>query len=87
MALRNLGVPFISIHAPTRGATIIWYLGDPPLEFQSTLPREERRVIMTKSTGDGKISIHAPTRGATTFTENMVKGAKFQSTLPREERH
>ena len=35
------------------------------LEFQSTLPREERRYFETDSDGVEWISIHAPTRGAT----------------------
>ena len=35
----------ISIHAPTRGATIGTILLFPPFEFQSTLPRGERRTI------------------------------------------
>ena len=33
---------FISIHAPTRGATVIRYLALFPFPFQSTLPRGER---------------------------------------------
>ena len=39
----------ISIHAPTRGATISEYSNTESLEFQSTLPREERllQVFMT----------------------------------------
>ena len=35
----------ISIHAPTRGATPISYKAVEDLEFQSTLPQEERRMI------------------------------------------
>ena len=33
----------ISIHAPTRGATLLCEISNPLLAFQSTLPREERR--------------------------------------------
>ena len=36
--------PLISIHAPTRGATVLKVLFFAPLQFQSTLPREERRL-------------------------------------------
>ena len=36
----------ISIHAPTRGATIIFLLKNITPEFQSTLPREERRRLV-----------------------------------------
>ena len=35
-------VTFISIHAPTRGATDIIFIGGIKSIFQSTLPREER---------------------------------------------
>ena len=35
-------VPFISIHAPTRGATEIHFVGLKVIQFQSTLPRGER---------------------------------------------
>ena len=58
---------YISIHAPTRGAT------DAALElnsirvFQSTLLQEERRSAMGNATKKQFISIHAPTRGATIF--------------------
>ena len=34
----------ISIHASTRGATFTVALNSNPFQFQSTLPREERRV-------------------------------------------
>ena len=55
----------ISIHAPTRGATIYKELFDRLAIFQSTLPREERQsnsfIILSLLI----ISIHAPTRGAT----------------------
>ena len=36
----------ISIHAPTRGATVFECLGVQTFEFQSTLPREERRYSL-----------------------------------------
>ena len=55
---------FISIHAPTRGATDGNLHPDDGKLFQSTLPREERRK--TRDTPPQSfISIHAPTRGAT----------------------
>ena len=76
----------ISIHAPTRGATVFMM---PNMRrssiFQSTLPREERlnhQVIFRSST----ISIHAPTRGATLALFCYIFLCAFQSTLPREER-
>ncbi len=54
----------ISIHAPTRGATLYRLAWRQFVVFQSTLPREERRDDVTALIS-GKISIHAPTRGAT----------------------
>ena len=55
----------ISIHAPTRGATKTLDLSTAMQEFQSTLPRGERRSLATTLPCVGIISIHAPTRGAT----------------------
>ena len=56
----------ISIHAPTRGATICL----PPYKFQASNfnPRSYKRsddVTMQHLTAASRISIHAPTRGAT----------------------
>ena len=105
----NLCFSIISIHAPTRGATVpevprtsASYHFNPRshersdscsitglsslLSFQSTLPREERRVPFLKEIFAMNISIHAPTRGATTSTLPVASLATFQSTLPREER-
>ena len=56
----------ISIHAPTRGATLSamrLLLGR--LEFQSTLLQEERQLYTVRCGVTRDISIHAPTRGAT----------------------
>ena len=55
----------ISIHAPTRGATL--RLGSTRLadKFQSTLPQGERPASNDKIFNCAIISIHAPTRGAT----------------------
>ena len=57
----------ISIHAPTRGATVHISCDHAVHVFQSTLPRGER--LLPKSGGGAAIliSIHAPTRGATSL--------------------
>ena len=55
----------ISIHAPTRGATCTKSLEACVWEFQSTLPRGERRYDGKLNDLSASISIHAPTRGAT----------------------
>jgi len=55
---------YVSIHAPTRGAT---FVRETPLHdgrFQFTRPRGARRVIRLRK-GRSNVSIHAPTRGAT----------------------
>ena len=64
---------FISIHAPTRGATVEGqrYL-ERNVEFQSTLPREERLGKVCCDIKRIKISIHAPTRGATINIGNKI---------------
>ena len=56
----------ISIHAPTRGATITCRSRKLITEiFQSTLLQEERPSSMKQGVSVTNISIHAPTRGAT----------------------
>ena len=79
-------LPIISIHAPTRGATLMSWVVIEGTRFQSTLPREERRIPTKSYPYSGLISIHAPTRGATMHFLAKDKCVLFQSTLPREER-
>ena len=57
--------PDISIHAPTRGATMFCLVMHLSSRFQSTLPRGERLSYFTILVHGFLISIHAPTRGAT----------------------
>ena len=63
---------YLSIHAPTRGATTktghIPVLGN----FQSTLLQEERPEDIIGLVCNMWLSIHAPTRGATTTTTIML---------------
>ena len=76
----------ISIHAPTRGATRSSSSTFRLLLFQSTLPREERRIthncvifcFIFQST------LPREERRKFSFANNFV--SVFQSTLPREER-
>ena len=84
--IRFFNLCFISIHAPTRGATLSFSHFLSVLLFQSTLPREERRKTGLFFYAHFSISIHAPTRGATIFCVTANPLIKFQSTLPREER-
>ena len=78
----------ISIHAPTRGATLAERANRSLMElFQSTLPRGERQLFEVANAAVKSISIHAPTRGATFANAIKLDKLLFQSTLPRGERH
>ena len=55
----------ISIHAPTKGATIWSSSVDGWSRFQSTLPQRERQIFTIIEVVPVFISIHAPTKGAT----------------------
>ena len=55
----------ISIHAPARGATTQMEIFTMAVQFQSTLPRGERRWWRSCGRNATSISIHAPARGAT----------------------
>ena len=57
-------VDYISIHAPTRGATALIAIGVALYKFQSTLPRGERHFVLLITHTFIYISIQAPTRGA-----------------------
>ena len=85
-ALSCIHLALISIHAPTRGATIQQNRLIILIQFQSTLPRGERQFI-------------APATGATYLFQSTLPrgerpsgsaisdvGMQFQSTLPRGER-
>ena len=56
------------------------------MQFQSTLPRGERRLQRNIHRIHHNISIHAPARGATDLENRIAGHIKFQSTLPRGER-
>ena len=74
----------ISIHAPARGATvkelceIVWG------EFQSTLPRGERRVFLCHVTDNRSISIHAPASGATKQAAAPFRNCSYFNPRSRE---
>ena len=59
----------ISIHAPAKGATFLYNTRYFIIQFQSTLPRRERRKALKYSFSASLISIHAPAKGATQFQE------------------
>ena len=98
----------ISIHAPTRGATVMFdkinytfkyfnprshersdrtehrYFGCTHYFNPRSHERSDTKLAMIAINND--ISIHAPTRGATQFIKMIIFLLEFQSTLPREER-
>ena len=56
----------VSIHAPTRGATRVWYMiSNFRHWFQSTHPHGVRQIKIEHYEPAFDVSIHAPTRGAT----------------------
>ena len=77
---------YISIHAPTRGATNFINKFNFIYKFQSTLPQGERRLLQIMEALTLQISIHAPTRGATQSPASILGYSTFQSTLPQGER-
>ena len=55
----------VSIHAPAKGATMTGIVQYSTKEFQSTLPRRERRCTNLNFRHCFHVSIHAPAKGAT----------------------
>ena len=77
----------ISIHAPAKGATKKFQIHVDKNQFQSTLPRRERRCLIHLL--DSKIIFQStlPRRERHIRGVIMARKAEFQSTLPRRERH
>ena len=77
----------ISIHAPTRGATIKRVTLIVIISFQSTLPREERRcfIIIRDCFNIFQSTLPREERPMQATASSRIWS--FQSTLPREERH
>ena len=77
----------ISIHAPTRGATTVEGIKKLLDKFQSTLPREERRICSVGSTHEYTKFQSTLPREERQFPQPVpLDKTIFQSTLPREER-
>ena len=77
---------FVSIHAPTWGATSTNNMIKKLHWFQSTRPRGARRRMRTRE-ATYSVSIHAPTWGATRVVVMDAITIMFQSTRPRGARH
>ena len=77
---------FISIHAPTRGATTMTQQLRATRTFQSTLPREERPSWELYRTIGRTFQSTLPREERQVGWEVRRQNREFQSTLPREER-
>ena len=76
----------ISIHAPTRGATAVPFQVPLSLVFQSTLPREERRLFAPLLHFHYNFNPRSHERSDEAVSGGGRPEKSFQSTLPREER-
>ena len=76
----------ISIHAPTRGATPMPTVGSCFFIFQSTLPREERRLSAPVIQNHTDFNPRSHERSDVYVSGCCCDLFLFQSTLPREER-
>ena len=76
----------VSIHAPTRGATVTTYLGKKISVFQSTLPHGERLLSIATSLGLYRFQSTLPHGERLQYKILLIKLTKFQSTLPHGER-
>ena len=78
---------WISIHAPTRGATLSAFFGIYYcFKFQSTLPREERLILISDFIAMHKFQSTLPREERRSVRHFDGIEPLFQSTLPREER-
>ena len=83
----NSNKNYISIHAPTRGATCVHFYQLHLAQISIHAPtRGATCPFLSSFARLSCISIHAPTRGATHCVYKYLSIGIFQSTLPREER-
>ena len=78
--------PQISIHAPTRGATMTYMFQCSLGLFQSTLPRGERPSSISLRRSIGTFQSTLPRGERRVLSVQLFDGFQFQSTLPRGER-
>ena len=80
-------IAFVSIHAPTKGATISNTYGyNPYVRFNPRSHEGSDETSFRTPISKRGVSIHAPTKGATCSTCPANNSRRFQSTLPRRER-
>ena len=76
----------ISIHAPAKGATSFWVSISRLYQFQSTLPRRERRLFCGKGLHHGHFNPRSREGSDYGQSQHTHLQTVFQSTLPRRER-
>ena len=64
--------PWVSIHAPAKGATCIHKTRWTITMFQSTHPRRVRRHFVRNKYSQSGVSIHAPAKGATSMPPTVA---------------
>ena len=77
---------YISIHAPARGATCCMDEFKNKFEFQSTLPRGERRRVSAGKSARNYFNPRSREGSDVKAPANRLIAIIFQSTLPRGER-
>ena len=85
-AMQGQYLYYISIHTPTRGATHLNLSTHLAKQFQSTLPRGERRTQMRILKEIDKFQSTLPRGERPAEGRIMLMLSEFQSTLPRGER-
>ena len=76
----------ISIHAPAKGATKLFWKIFPKNKISIHAPAKGATVLSNGIDNISKISIHAPAKGATKLVFMMLFYIQFQSTHPRRVR-
>ena len=77
---------FVSIHAPTKGATVNWRAATKKSLVSIHAPTKGATQSLGELQPGTYVSIHAPTKGATQADTCSSLSFLFQSTLPRRER-
>ena len=81
-----MAISFVSIHAPTKGATVNWRAATKKSLVSIHAPTKGATQSLGELQPGTYVSIHAPTKGATQADTCSSLSFLFQSTLPRRER-
>ena len=84
---RGTGQRYVSIHAPTWGATLQADDLCTSFLFQSTLPRGERPLLLTRCAWQNRFNPRSHVGSDKLRDRQRQRPKQFQSTLPRGERH